>query len=126
MKPLTPVLPRTGDITLKALTLTGLLVLAAGCSSIPKATTPESQFAQLDCTQLSAQRSEGEGIKRAASAAKAGSWKVIVPVFVAVRYVHANNAISNADERIVKVDEASLAKGCAASEPNMAASPETH
>lgn len=86
--------------------------MLCACTSIPKSATPVSQFDSLSCAQIDAEMAQVDETKRVATQAHNESWHVIAPVLVAARYVHAQSALSEADERTQKLNEIRTSKAC--------------
>lgn len=76
-----------------------LVLGVAGCASIPRSEMPESRFASLDCAAIANQLDQARSTREHAAQAKRGSWKVIIPIAIGVRYFNAASVETEAEER---------------------------
>lgn len=81
-------------------TFTGatLVTLAAlqGCTTPPSGDRPQAGLAGLACADLQAELAKAQAGEKAAEAAVADAWHVVVPFWVAARYASARSALSEA------------------------------
>ncbi|MCR6477357.1 hypothetical protein NU688_14445 [Variovorax sp. ZS18.2.2] len=88
------------------------VLLVSACTSIPMSATPESRFSQMTCRELDAETAMAGESRRVATQARSDSWHVVLPILVAARYVNANSALSQAEERELKLAEVQTRQGC--------------
>lgn len=89
-----------------------LALTAAGCASIPRSNVPESSFASMDCSAIAGQLNEAQATQKQAARVKRGSWKVIVPIAIGVRFFNASHVESQAEKREARLLQEQRAKGC--------------
>ncbi|WP_156087714.1 hypothetical protein [Lysobacter sp. Root667] len=87
--------------------------LLAGCASIPRSSTPLAEIAALDCDRLAEEQALAERTRDAASRARRGAWKAVLPIAVGVRYASAGSALSDAQRRLQLIGARRSAQQCA-------------
>jgi ABC-type nitrate/sulfonate/bicarbonate transport system substrate-binding protein len=73
---------------------------------------PESRFSSLDCPAIAGQLDQAQATRKHAAQAKRGSWKVIVPIAIGVRYFNASHVENEAEKREAHLLQEQQAKGC--------------
>ena len=101
------------SIASKLLLSVSLALAITGCASIPRSDMPESRFSSLDCSAIAGQLDQARATREHAAQAKRGSWKVIVPIAIGVRYFNASNVEDEAMKREAQLLQEQQAKGCA-------------
>lgn len=96
----------------KLLLLFSLALVVTGCANIPRSEMSESVFSSLDCPAIVNQLDQARATRENAVQAKHGSWKVIIPIAIGVRYFNAASVENEADKRVALLVEEQRAKRC--------------
>lgn len=76
-----------------------LVILATGCTSIPRSGMPVSQFSSLNCAQIADQLQQAQTTQVTAAAAKSTAWQAVLPPLIGARYLRASRRESEAESR---------------------------
>jgi ABC-type nitrate/sulfonate/bicarbonate transport system substrate-binding protein len=101
-----------GRLMSKLLLLFSLALVVTGCANIPRSEVSESVFSSLDCPAIVNQLDQARATRENAAQAKRGSWKVIIPIAIGVRYFNAASVENEADKRVTLLVEEQRAKRC--------------
>src|SRR5262245_57221374 len=100
--------------------LTGLALAATlalqACASIPRSTTPEAKFVELNCADLESELTKARESQRVAAEARSTAWYAVLPLLVTARFAHAHSALSEAEDRSAKLQDEQKRKSCAAAD----------
>lgn len=91
-----------------------LVILATGCTSIPRSGMPVSQFSSLDCAQIADQLQQAQATQQSAAAAKGNAWKAVLPPLIGARYIRASSRETEAESRKATLLSEQQSKQCAA------------
>jgi hypothetical protein len=69
-------------------------------------------LAALSCVELAAEIGAAREARRSAESDKSGSWRFVVPLFIAARYIHASSAMADAQRRQDLLEAQSLLRQC--------------
>jgi hypothetical protein len=82
------------------------------CAQIPEYSVDEEKLLNLTCSDLATQEKETIQMKEIASKAKNDSWQAILPFIVAARYGQASSSYSEAERRLILIQEIQINNGC--------------
>lgn len=74
--------------------------------------TKQASPAARDCSQLSAEITKTEQMRRTALQKQKGAWKTIVPFVVVARYTSSKSAVEQADKQLDQLHTEFSAQGC--------------
>jgi len=114
--PLLSALPRKRRVSGILVGSLFLLTLSA-CTSIPKSDLPEARFADLVCPDLDSEIAMAQKSISVATAAKSNSWNAWnIPIpsmtLIGVRYAYASLGLTNAQDRMAKLEDEKKSKNC--------------
>jgi len=84
----------------------------SACTSIPKSDLPQARFADLVCSDLDSEVAVSQKSIAVATGAKNDAWRIIFPTLIALRYAGASFELTNAQNRLVKLQEEQKLKNC--------------